>query len=408
MTDNLKKLRKAIFRLALGMLLVLWWAPATPAAADTTVQTGSFSVQLMISNVSASSIGITYTTILWETNGNADSQVFYDTAVHDNISDYSLRSLVDSTLVSHHSVYLNGLSASTSYHFRVKSVISAGSTEFITSSQDYTFTTIRNTGGSSGSGGVTATRRMTLSEVNGLNYLVTSTINTDSQGIALNSGQFSTADGKLSLKINAGTRLLDSAGEPLSSIYVTPDLSVVTPLSENAIVMVYEFGPSGANFTPQIVLTLKYDPATLPAGVIKSTLYIAYCDGSDWRALPSTVDTQARTVSAGLSHFTLFALMGHQTVPTATPVSTPAPKLTPTSAPMFTTSTTIVSSPIPAPTPGIISTPTSIPSPSATSNATGVLTNWWSKKGIFETIVFFAAIVIVALVAFFVFRRRTR
>ena len=73
------------------------------------------------------------------------------------------------------------------------------------------------------------------------------------------------------------------------------------------------------------MLTMKYDHATLPSGVLESTLYIAYWDGSQWQALPSTVDTQIGTVSAWLSHFSIWALMGKMTIPTPAQTTVPTP-----------------------------------------------------------------------------------
>jgi hypothetical protein len=112
-----------------------------PAVAQGGV-TGSFTMELVISNVSASSIGDQSATISWQTNGNANSQVFYDTQFHENVADYAYQSGIDPTLVAEHSIPLTGLSPSTTYHYRAKSVALVDSTEFIAISQDYTFATL--------------------------------------------------------------------------------------------------------------------------------------------------------------------------------------------------------------------------------------------------------------------------
>jgi len=59
-----------------------------------------------------------------------------------------------------------------------------------------------------------------------------------------------------------------------------------------------------------MTLTVKYDPAALPSEVAESGLFIAYWDGSKWSALSSTVDTQAKTMTAQVSHFSVFAVLG--------------------------------------------------------------------------------------------------
>ncbi len=363
-----------ICSIALGMLVVL--SLPMPVIAGRGV-IGSFTVPLTISTVSTSSIGVSYATISWETNGNATSQVFYDTQLHANIDDYAYHRDNLSNLVTQHSISLTGLSSSTPYHYRVKSVIRVGSIELIATSQDYTFYTMVGVSGNGGDGGG-ITYTLTLSDVAGL---INSTITMDSTGIAQTNGQITTLDGKLTIKVNAGTRLLNSVGQPLTLLSVSVPTSSLPPPLSSAIVFVYDLGPSGTTFVPPITLTMNYQSATLPPGVSESTLYIAYWNGSEWQALQSTVDTQAKTVTAFLSHFTLFALMGKPSVvpPTPTPTPTPTPMPTPMPTPASTT-------PTPTPTPDLI----------------GVSTRWWLVVGLF------VAIAVVALIVWFVFKRRKR
>jgi hypothetical protein len=148
------KLIGAILKLALGILLILSFAMAVPLSAESAVLTGSFTVQLTTSNVSASDISVSQATIFWETNGNATSQVFYDTLYHDNIVNYARHSDIDGTLVSHHLIYLGELSRSTTYHYRVTSKAVVGSEELTVVSPDYTFVT---SSGDSGNGGIMPT-----------------------------------------------------------------------------------------------------------------------------------------------------------------------------------------------------------------------------------------------------------
>jgi len=55
---------------------------------------------------------------------------------------------------------------------------------------------------------------------------------------------------------------------------------------------------------------MEYDPADIPEGVAEEDLVIAYWDGTEWVVLESVVDTVANTVSAKVSHFTTFAVIG--------------------------------------------------------------------------------------------------
>lgn len=121
------------------ILLVCLMLPAGPVTA--TGGTGvSGTVPLVTYEVSASGIGHFTAIISWETNGNATSQVFYDTRSHEDIADYVYHTSEDTTLVSEHSATLTRLRPRTTYHFRVRSAIPA--TEFVAISDDYSFTTL--------------------------------------------------------------------------------------------------------------------------------------------------------------------------------------------------------------------------------------------------------------------------
>ncbi len=89
---------------------------------------------ISISSPAAGSVTSTSAVISWATNMPGDSQVEY------GLTDtYGQSSPLDSSLVTSHSVTLNGLKAATSYHFRVISHDSSGA---MASSGDQTFTTL--------------------------------------------------------------------------------------------------------------------------------------------------------------------------------------------------------------------------------------------------------------------------
>jgi hypothetical protein len=85
---------------------------------------GGSSYQLIISNerMEASSDD-TSVTITWDTNHQASSRVVYDTTSHPYIGSpdmygYAFTTTEDSTLVSHHTVVISGLTPGTNYYFR--------------------------------------------------------------------------------------------------------------------------------------------------------------------------------------------------------------------------------------------------------------------------------------------------
>jgi len=97
----------------------------TSAAPDTTPPT--------ISNVASSGITSSGATITWTTDEASDSQVDYGTT-----TSYGSSTILNATMETSHSEALVGLTASTTYHYRVKSKDADGN---LATSGDYTFTT---------------------------------------------------------------------------------------------------------------------------------------------------------------------------------------------------------------------------------------------------------------------------
>jgi hypothetical protein len=98
---------------------------AITATADTTAP--------VISAISATSITSSGATIIWTTDDFSDSQVEYGPT-----TSYGTSTTLDATMVTSHSVSISGTTASTLYHYRVKSRNTAG---LLTTSGDDTFTT---------------------------------------------------------------------------------------------------------------------------------------------------------------------------------------------------------------------------------------------------------------------------
>jgi hypothetical protein len=90
----------------------------------------------LISNVGAANLTTTGATINWTTNRAATSQVEYGTT-----TTYGSLTSLDSALVTGHSQVLSGLTASTLYHYRVRSIDAQGNPAV---SGDASFTTTSN------------------------------------------------------------------------------------------------------------------------------------------------------------------------------------------------------------------------------------------------------------------------
>jgi outer membrane biosynthesis protein TonB len=243
-------------------------------------------------------------------------------------------------------------------------------------------------------------------------------------------------DGSIRLTIMKGTKGHHSDGSPVADITVQSVSDAPAP-PEGTVMLgeVLDLGPDGATFEPPITLTLSYDPETLPEGSVEDDLYIAYWDGSEWVDLECTVDKEANTVSAIVSHFTQFATMSDlppaptptpapvaepTPAPTPIPTPTPAPVAVPTPAPTPTPAPVAVPTPAPTPTPApvvAVPTPAPTPTPAPVAAPTPVVqpvltaapaapppaqpTNWWLIGGVLAV-----AVIVMGAAAYFLGWRR--
>jgi hypothetical protein len=120
------------------ILLVCLMLPTGHVMSETGATVVMGSVALVAYEVSLARIGHFTAAISWKTNGDATSQVFYDTVSHSNIGDYVYCTSERTALAQRHKMTLNKLSPFTTYHYRVRSA--AGGREFV--SDDYSFTTL--------------------------------------------------------------------------------------------------------------------------------------------------------------------------------------------------------------------------------------------------------------------------
>ena len=125
-------------------------------------------------------------------------------------------------------------------------------------------------------------------------------------GVLTSPAVLASADGKVQLGLNANTTI-NIQGQSLT---VSAEPSAPATPANVKLVNAYNFGPDNTSFDPAINLTFKYDLAALPSGVTESNLYIGFWNGSSWTNLPYKVNTEAKTVTAEVRHFTIMALLG--------------------------------------------------------------------------------------------------
>ena len=121
-------------------------------------------------------------------------------------------------------------------------------------------------------------------------------------------------DRKVELHIPKNTIGKNRAGSLLTSISIKEKKDPPDPPEESNVVgLVYDLGPNGATFDPPITLTFKYSKSKIPEGVAEENLVVAYWDGEaeEWVELEGTVDSNANTIIAEISHFTDFTILAH-------------------------------------------------------------------------------------------------
>jgi alpha-tubulin suppressor-like RCC1 family protein len=146
----------------------------------------------------------------------------------------------------------------------------------------------------------------------------------DTSGSVINSCVMTTTDTGLRLGINAGTNLLDSSGKPLTMLQASILTSIPAAQSGTIIIGGYTLTPEGAIFSPSISMIFKYTASRLPFRVDQNSLYIALHNGNQWTKVNSLLNIQEGTVTAQITHFSVYALVGilSQTQTTTTSLTT--------------------------------------------------------------------------------------
>ena len=132
----------------------------------------------------------------------------------------------------------------------------------------------------------------------------------NNQGVLQQSASAASLDGVVNIYIPADATLVDSAGNPLTNISVTPIAPPADPPADYQILKTFEFTPNGATFDPGITITISFDPATVPAG---KTVVIAFYNAAtaNWEFIPGTINSD-NTATFTVTHFSAYSLMYHE------------------------------------------------------------------------------------------------
>jgi len=135
-----------------------------------------------------------------------------------------------------------------------------------------------------------------------------------SAGVFMETVNAESSDGLCRLTIAKDTLGLTEDGEPLSEVKMTQMGAPPAPPADARVIgQVYDFKPDGATFEPAATLKYTYDPSRIPTGVAENELVLAWGDAGagKWVELESTVDPEANTITAPVSHFTAFAVLAY-------------------------------------------------------------------------------------------------
>ena len=170
-------------------------------------------------------------------------------------------------------------------------------------------------------------------------------VNLDSQSLEKEMSSTSKT-GDISLNVYPDTLALNVDGSRIKVITIRLVSEPPKPPEGNVTVgRVFDLGPNGATFSVPIQLTITYDPAELPKGAIETELYIAHYNATDseenWVPDPCVVDTEAKTITTDIGHFSIYAIMAKSPaeqqiaipIPTPSPESLPPAGQTPTPSP---------------------------------------------------------------------------
>ncbi|MBP1708101.1 MAG: hypothetical protein H6Q39_1825, partial [Chloroflexi bacterium] len=195
----------------------------------------------------------------------------------------------------------------------------------------------KTSGSGGGGGGGGGNDNPTTLDIQTEGLASTPAVQISPDGMVTGDYELKTNDGTLTLNISDGSKLLTKEKNAVSLLSAEVLSSTPATPSGEALIIAFRLGPDGATVDPSLTISFSYEAAKLPTGVAGGDLLIAFYDGLQWRTVESSVDQQANTVSAQITHFSHYALLGRVTPPLV-PVILPAePALTtPSDSPLNT------------------------------------------------------------------------
>jgi len=135
--------------------------------------------------------------------------------------------------------------------------------------------------------------------------------NVDGEGRLESGIQATSADGQIGLSIDPNTVINGPAGESVPIIQASVDPNPPSPPEDTQIIgLVYELAPPEALLTPQVKLTIGYNPEEIPEGTAEDDIYIAsYEDGQWQKLLYKQVDSTSDRVTTQIDHFARYAVL---------------------------------------------------------------------------------------------------
>ncbi len=228
--------------------------------------------------------------ITWTTNENLSSKADYGltTSYGDSTAETDT-----STRVASHSVSLSGLSACTTYHYRVRSR-DAAANEIV--DNDNTFTTT----GCVGSAPVTATATEQINKATGGTLTLE---DGSSHGLTLTvPALFAGSDANFQAHQLDKATVLATTASPAGYSAASNHIYELKSLADNATTI--------STFSNALTVSISYGASDI-VGLDESTLKIYRYDGSSWSQLTGcTGDTSAKTVTCTTTNFSVFGLFG--------------------------------------------------------------------------------------------------
>lgn len=142
--------------------------------------------------------------------------------------------------------------------------------------------------------------------------IVTINLTNNTNGVAITTAIVRSDAGDCNLTVPEGTESKTREGEALDQITMESMEELPSPSeNSNVIGVAYDFGPDGATFDPPIPLTFTYDDSILPEGTTEASLVIAVWDSvsETWIELESVVDPNTKTITAAVSHFSIYSII---------------------------------------------------------------------------------------------------